>query len=109
LRLWGKILCSKNDYFIAEGISEGQEEGELPPGTDPKGTGLNKFTYFATTDLLNDWTELPLVSAEHIRISRKLKLILSGSLESAVISNPHFPFAEKSLLRAQIARISFHC
>jgi hypothetical protein len=50
LRLWGKILCSKNDYFIAEGISEGQEEGELPPGTDPKGTGLNKFTYFATTD-----------------------------------------------------------
>lgn len=31
MRLWGKILCSGKDYYIAEGVAEGGEEQELPP------------------------------------------------------------------------------
>lgn len=66
LRLWGKILCQKNDYYIAEGIVEGgADEGELPPDVEPKGQkGINKFNYFVTTDLTSEWVELPIVTPE---------------------------------------------
>ena len=57
LRLWGKIIGSQKDYYIAEGQADGGEEaaGELSPDTEPKGTGANKWTFFACTDLSGDW------------------------------------------------------
>ena len=51
---------------MAEGIAEGGEDGELPPNVEARGTGVNKFTYYVTNDLLAEWTELPLVLPEHI-------------------------------------------
>lgn len=38
MRLWGKILGSAKDYYVAEGIVEGgaEEEG-LPADVEPKG------------------------------------------------------------------------
>lgn len=38
------------DYYIAESPAEAGEE-ELPPGVEPKGTGINKWTYWVSTDL----------------------------------------------------------
>lgn len=64
LRLWGKILCSEKDYYIAEAFIEGGDDGELAPGTDPRGQGTNKYSYFATNDLLKGWTDLPLVTPD---------------------------------------------
>ena len=52
MRFWGKIQCSKKDYFIAEGQVEGGEEQEIPPNWEPRGTGVNKNTYWVTTDIL---------------------------------------------------------
>ena len=50
VRLWGKILCSEKDYYIVESIVDGADDGELPAGTEPRGSGVNKFTYFANSD-----------------------------------------------------------
>lgn len=57
LRFWGKILGTHNDYYIAE--SPADEDGgdeELAPDVEPKGTGINKNTYWVTTDLNGEWT-----------------------------------------------------
>lgn len=54
LKFWGKIICSGNDYYIAEVPAEAGEE-ELPPGVEPKGTGINKWSYWVTTDLNGEW------------------------------------------------------
>ncbi len=76
---------------------------------EPRGSGVNKFTYFATNDLLSEWQELPLATPEFLQLARQIKVLFTGDLNSKVISNPHFPGEEKDLLRAQIARISFNC
>jgi hypothetical protein len=109
LRLWGKILCSVKDYFVAEGVAEGGEDGELAANIEPRGTGVNKLTYFVTNDLLSEWTELPLAAPEHLQQAKKIKYLFTGNLEANVVTNPHFPGKEKNLLRAQIARIAFSC
>jgi radial spoke head protein 4/6 len=53
VRLWGKIFCSKKDYYIVESVVDGADEGDLAPGTEPRGSGVNKFTYFANTDRIS--------------------------------------------------------
>jgi hypothetical protein len=50
LRLWGKILCSEKDYYVAEAVGVEGDDGELPTNTEPRGTGANKFTYFVTNN-----------------------------------------------------------
>ncbi len=60
LRVWGKILGREKDYWIAEGIADGGEEGEVLPNVEPRGQYVNKFTYYVSNDLLEDWVELPL-------------------------------------------------
>ena len=53
IKFWGKILGNGKDYYIAEGLADGGEEaGELAPDTEPKGTGVNKWNYWATTSLI---------------------------------------------------------
>lgn len=50
LRLWGKITGTEKDYFIAEGVLEGAgEEGEEGPveGMENRGTGINRYVYWA--------------------------------------------------------------
>lgn len=53
MKFWGKISCFQKDYFIAESPAEAGEEGELPPDVEPKGTGINKITFWVCTDLLS--------------------------------------------------------
>ena len=52
LRLFGKIRGTENDYYVAEGEVEGgdEEEGgdEKPADFEPKGTGVNKNTYWVS-------------------------------------------------------------
>jgi hypothetical protein len=110
VKFWGKVLGRERDYYVVEGTSEGGEEGELPADVEPKGTGVNKMTYWVATDLLAaDWKELPLVTPEQLRASRTIKYIFSGDLERAICSNPHFKGKESHLLKCQIVRINFSC
>lgn len=91
VRFWGKILTSGSDYYIAEGAAEGGDEfPDMPADTEAKGTGINTLYYWATTQLSGDWSELPVVTPQQMRVSRKIKKILSGDLNAKVVSNPFF-------------------
>lgn len=68
------------------------------------------MTYWVTTDLLsNEWKELPLISPDHLRTSRRIKYLFTGDLERVVCTNPFFNGKEAHLLKAQIVRISYGC
>ena len=111
LRFWGKIYGREKDYYVAEGILEntGREDIPRPKGFEKRGTGLNKFTYWVTDSILDDWVELPDVTPQHIQQARQIKKLLTGRLDSEITSYPIFSGKERHLLRAQIARISGAC
>lgn len=99
VRFWGKVLGSGHDYYVAEGVADGGEEyPEISPDTEPKGTGVNKLYYWATTQLSGDWTELPLITPQQLRVSRKIKVLFTGDLNRKIISNPHFLGKESHLV-----------
>jgi hypothetical protein len=57
IRMWGKIHGSSRDYYIAEGTYDGgQDEDEKPADFEPRGSGINKYTYWATNSPLDSWT-----------------------------------------------------
>ena len=109
-KFWGKIVCQHKDYFVVEGLADGGEEaGELPPDVEPKGQGINKVNYWVSTDLNSDWVELPVVTPQQMRTSRKIKYMFTGDLEAPVVRNPFFAGKEKHLLKCQILRITACC
>lgn len=77
---------------------------ELP--AEPTGRGVNRHVYFVSTDLADEWVELPPATPHQINVTRRIKKFLSGSLDEAVTSYPSFPGTERNYLRAMIARIS---
>ena len=75
------------------------DDGELPFNVEPRGTGINKLSYWVTNDILsNDWTELPLLYPHHIEVSRKIRYIFSGNLDAKVMTNPFFSGLEMHLV-----------
>jgi radial spoke head protein 4A len=107
IRLWGKILGSDKDYYIAEGSFEGGvDESEKPGDFEPRGTGVNKFAYWATSSTLTSWTLLPDLFPKDIKAARETKVLLTGDLNRQIITNPFFFGKELNYLRAQIARIT---
>lgn len=76
---------------------------ELPAET---GRGVNRHVYFVSTDLADEWVELPPATPHQINVTRRIKKFLSGNLDEAVTSYPSFPGTERNYLRAMIARIS---
>ena len=55
MRFFGKILCTKKDYWIAEGIIVGKEEEIRNPAQEVRGKGANELVFWATNNLMNDW------------------------------------------------------
>lgn len=109
LRLWGKILGLEADYWVAEARKDGGGgEGDAEGGDDMEapGQGANTCKYFVTSDLCEEWVELPDVKAGDIVQARMIKKIFTGRLDAKVITHPYFPGTEARLLRAQIARIT---
>jgi len=117
MRFFGKIRCTKADYYVVEATAEGgeeagnEEEGEAAaeekdPDQEEKGTGVNKYTYFVTNSPFSPWKRLPDLAPSHIEAARRIKVLFSGDLERDIICNPFFFGKEKNLLRAQIARIT---
>jgi len=52
IRLWGKIHGTEKDYYIAEGTSEGNQLEEAPENFEARGSGVNKFVYWASNSPL---------------------------------------------------------
>ena len=55
LRLWGKIWGTERDYYIAEGTSDANQLEEPPADFEARGSGVNKFVYWATNSPLQPW------------------------------------------------------
>jgi radial spoke head protein 4A len=109
IRLWGKMLGTDADYYIAEAYKEGDvgEQDEENPDAEPSGVGANKYTYLVTNDLASqEWTKLPNTKPQDLVASRRIKKLMSGKPSAKVVTHPPFPGTEEVLLRAQIARIS---
>jgi len=117
MRLFGKIRCTKADYYVVEATAEepaadedgdnAEADGETKdPDMEEKGSGVNKYSYFVTTSPFAPWKRLPDLGPSHIMAARKIKVLFSGDLEKDIICNPFFFGKEKHLLRAQIARIT---
>lgn len=108
LRFWGKILGTERDYFIAEVQRDGG--GDDPeaddPDAEPAGSGANQYTFYATSDLRDNWHRLPDIKPSAIISARMIKRLVTGNLKAKVISHPFFDGLEELLLRAQIARIN---
>lgn len=111
IRFWGKIYGREKDYYVAEGILEntGREDITRPKGFEKRGTGLNKYTYWVTDSILEDWVELPDVTPQQIQQGRLIKKLFTGRLDAEINSYPIFSGKERHLLRVQIGRISSAC
>lgn len=110
LRLWGKIIGTERDYYVAEGVVEGggEEEGAEPvEGMEPRGTGVNKYAYWACNGPLGAWTMLPDLQPKDLINAKAIKVSFTGDLSRKIYTNPFYFETEKTYLRAQIARISF--
>lgn len=117
LRLWGKVLGTHGDYYVAEGTLKAPEGAPEPPplpGTpeydvEAQGEGANTWAYWVSAGGAAPWVRLPAARASHIASARSIKRLMTGNLGSPVISTPWFPGKERHLLRSQIARITATC
>ena len=76
LRLWGKIYGTEKDYYIVEGILEGEVDAE--EGIEPRGTGANQFVYWVTENPGQEWIQLPELHPKHLLISRQIQHLFTG-------------------------------
>ena len=107
ISFFGKILCSGSDYYVATAEARADDQGDeqLPPGTEPMGTGVNKQDFWVTNDVFTTWARLPTVSPRDVRESRRIKHIFTGALDAKIYSSPPFSNSEGHLLKAMLARM----
>jgi radial spoke head protein 4A len=112
LRLFGKLLGTAHDYYVAEAVMEapeGEEDGAkdaLGNLIQKTGEGPNKFTYFVCNGVGLPWTRLPQVTPHQVIVARQVRRFLSGDLAAPVQGHPPFPGNEAGYLRALIALIA---
>ena len=73
---------------------------------EKRGEGVNSLVYWVTDNLLSDWIQLPDASPEQLIVSRMIKHVFTGALNTVIDSCPPFPGKERHLLRCQLARIT---
>lgn len=66
---------------------------------------MNETVFWVTHNLMSDWIQLPDCQPEHIQGARMVKRMLTGDLNAEIDCQPQFPFKERHMLRAQLARI----
>lgn len=79
IRFWGKILGYR-DYYIIQGVSSKVYLNDLPENGEKYGQGVNSYSYWASTDILGNWVELPLVTPQQVAGSKSFKYIFTGQL-----------------------------
>jgi hypothetical protein len=81
IKFWGKILGTRNDYYIAE-CSVEDPFSESDGRSEHSGAGANTHIYFVCNHPLQDWVKLPDVHPTHIKSARLFKRLLTGLLLS---------------------------
>lgn len=105
LRFFGKIRGTEQDYYIAEGEVDGGDDEEIgaeekPADFEPKGTGVNKYSYWVSHLSFDKWTKLPDLAPNDINAARQIKVLFTGDLGRTIYTNPFFFKKEKEYLRA---------
>lgn len=100
LRLWGKILGTERDYFVAEGVADAPEDEERPENMEPRGSGVNTFAYWVASSPTSEWVALPDLSTDDLSAARSIKVQISGNLDRRIFTNPFYFKTEKNYLRA---------
>ena len=67
---------------------------------------MNRYVYWVTDNLLEDWIQLPDTKPAYVNAARQIKHVFTGDLTTTLDTNPPFPGKERHFLRAQIARIT---
>ncbi|EGR33830.1 radial spoke head protein, putative [Ichthyophthirius multifiliis] len=109
MRFWGKFLTRGNDYYVAQCFYNNLNSDKMQNKDEQYGAGVNKYSYWVTQNVLDEWIELPLITAEQMQIAKQIKYICKGDLNANVQTYPHFNGKEKHFLKAQIVRITHGC
>ena len=89
------------DYYIAEGTLEGGEAAEdAGEAFEPRGTGINKYVYWACNSPVGEWTQLPELKPQDIKEARGIKHSFTGNLNEKIFTNPFYFGTESLYLRA---------
>ena len=89
-RLFGKVLGSAADYYVAEvkyAAPPEPEEGapEPPPDAEEAGAGANAFSYLVSTDPASGaWDALPNVTPAQIVAAGGIRKMVTGDLAADV-------------------------
>lgn len=106
LRFFGKIFGKNADYYIIQGLPKKYPMQNPTPHVESRGNeGINRYTFWVSSSVLETWTELPDITKEQLVTSRYFKYIFTGKLNNSVNSFVPFPGQEKHLLKCQIVRI----
>lgn len=97
IRFWGKILGHR-DYFVIQGTGSKTYLQELGDNSEKYGVGINSYSYWVATDILGQWTELPLVTPQQVIGSRSFKYIFTGDLNKNILNSSAFQGQEKHLV-----------
>jgi len=67
---------------------------------ESRGSGVNKFVYWACNGPMGVWTLLPDLKPIDIKNARAIKCNFSGNLDQKIFTNPFYFETEKVYLRA---------
>lgn len=82
----------------------------MQPYVESKGNeGLNRYIFWVSNSILEDWYELPYITPEQIEASKKFKYFFTGDISASVNGFNQFPGKEGHLLKCQILRIMHSC
>ena len=59
LKFFGKIFGTGDDYWIAQGTLNMEEEAISNPKQEKRGVGVNSSVFWVTNNLTGDWIQLP--------------------------------------------------
>jgi hypothetical protein len=106
IRFWGKIYGIEADYYVIQGTMKDVQLPVMQPYVESKGNeGLNRYLFWVSSSILEDWYELPDVTNEQMVASRNFKYHFTGNLNAKVKAFNPFPGKESHLLKCQILRI----
>ncbi|KAG8345948.1 flagellar radial spoke component [Trypanosoma vivax] len=122
VRFVGKIFGTQGDYYIVSSrryVQEGEKvykevntmprparrHLEVPVQSEPPFVGLNRLSFWVTSNPAAQWTLLPDVTPQQICAGRLIKKLFSGNLDAPVVSSPPFEWNEVVYLRVQLSRI----
>jgi hypothetical protein len=106
IRFWGKIYGVESDYYVIQGTMKNVPLPVMQPYVESRGNeGLNRYIFWVSSTILEDWYELPEVTNDQLVASRQFKYNFTGNLNAKVKAFNPFIGKESHLLKCQILRI----